>query len=147
MGLGGKEFQTGLTFVALSRVKTLDDILLVEPLDYSRVQKLGRISLQERLEDFARRQAMFLLGRSWARSHVGARFDTTQVDITEDQTSPDQLREEFQEGAANNKVCLEELSFGPFWQSHWHWLRCITHPRATAVCDGAGFSPSTHTCW
>ena len=37
--------------------------------------------------------------------NVRARFDTTQVDITEDQTSPDQLREAFQ-GAANNKVCL-----------------------------------------
>ena len=49
--------------------------------------------------------------------NVGARLDTTQVDITEDQTSPDQLREAFQ-GAANNKVCLEELSFGPSWQSH-----------------------------
>ena len=52
-------FQTGMTFVALSRVKTLDDILLVKSLDYSRVQKLGGIRLQEGLEDFARRHPSF----------------------------------------------------------------------------------------
>jgi hypothetical protein len=40
--------------------------------------------------------------------NVGVGFDTGQVEITEDQTSPDQLREAFQ-GAANNKVRLGEL--------------------------------------
>jgi len=35
--------------------------------------------------------------------NLGVVFDTVQVEITEDQTSPDQLREAFQ-GAANNKV-------------------------------------------
>jgi cofilin len=42
--------------------------------------------------------------------NVGVGFDTVQVEITEDQTSPDQLREAFQ-GAANNKVRLGELPF------------------------------------
>jgi len=44
--------------------------------------------------------------------NVGVGFDTVQVEITEDQTSPDQLREAFQ-GAANNKVRLGELPSGP----------------------------------
>lgn len=46
---------------------------------------------------------MFLLGTF--SINVGVKLDTVQVDITEDQTSPDQLREAFQ-GAANNKVRL-----------------------------------------
>ena len=51
---------------------------------------------------------MFLLG-AFSTLEPDLTVDTTQVDITEDQTSPDQLREAFQ-GAANNKVCLEEHS-------------------------------------
>jgi len=34
-------FSSGLTFVALSRVKPLDSIIIVDQVDYSRVQKLG----------------------------------------------------------------------------------------------------------
>jgi len=56
LGLGKKEFSTGLTFVALSRVKALDDIsMIVNRVDYSRVQKLGGKHLQYRLDDYARR--------------------------------------------------------------------------------------------
>ncbi|KAI1783638.1 hypothetical protein LXA43DRAFT_850307, partial [Ganoderma leucocontextum] len=39
IGLGRTEFCSGLTFVALSRVKSLDTLALVEKIDYSRVQK------------------------------------------------------------------------------------------------------------
>ena len=55
LGLGKKEFSTGLTFVALSRVKTSDSIMIVERLDFSRVQKLGGKHLQYRFDDYARR--------------------------------------------------------------------------------------------
>jgi hypothetical protein len=43
-----------------------------------------------------------------------------QVDITEDQTSPDQLREAFQ-GAANNKVRL--------WRAPFSDLGADSHPQ------------------
>lgn len=39
LGLGKREFSIGLTFVALSRVRCLDGIPLVESVDYSRVKK------------------------------------------------------------------------------------------------------------
>jgi ATP-dependent exoDNAse (exonuclease V) alpha subunit len=57
LGLGKKEFSTGLTFVALSRVKTSDasGIMIVDRLDFSRVQKLGGKHLQYRFDDYARR--------------------------------------------------------------------------------------------
>lgn len=55
IGLGKREFCSGLTFVALSRVRIIQDLMLVENVDYSRVQKLGGKGLQERLDDFARR--------------------------------------------------------------------------------------------
>ncbi|KAF8194462.1 hypothetical protein K438DRAFT_1430220, partial [Mycena galopus ATCC 62051] len=37
LGLGKKEFAVGLTFVGLSRVKALSDIMTIGQLDYSRV--------------------------------------------------------------------------------------------------------------
>jgi hypothetical protein len=48
---------TGLTFVVLSRVKALDGIMIVDQVDYSRVQKLGGKHMQyhDRLDDHARR--------------------------------------------------------------------------------------------
>lgn len=55
LGLGSKEFATGLTFVALSRVKALEGIMLVGILDYPRVRRLGGRHLQLRLDDLARR--------------------------------------------------------------------------------------------
>ena len=70
---------------------------------------------------------------------IGAGFDTVQVDITEDQTSPDQLREAFQ-GAANNKVRLKDTSFLPLARL-LNRMCCAL----VAVCDGAGFAFSTHT--
>jgi ATP-dependent exoDNAse (exonuclease V) alpha subunit len=55
LGLGKKEFSTGLTFVALSRVKTFDGIAIVDRLVFSRVRKLGGKHLQSRIDDYARR--------------------------------------------------------------------------------------------
>lgn len=55
IGLGKKEFSSGLTFVALSRVKTFTGFTLVDCVDYSRVQHLGGKGLLERLKDFALR--------------------------------------------------------------------------------------------
>jgi len=55
VGLGKREFSTGLTFVALSRVKALEGIMIVGQVDYSRVRKLGGKHMQYRLDDYARR--------------------------------------------------------------------------------------------
>lgn len=55
--------------------------------------------------------------------NVEVGFHPVQVEITEDQTSPDQLREAFQ-GAANNKVRL--WSATP-WQVTDSELGCIAH--------------------
>ena len=56
LGLGKKEFATGLTFVGLSRVKALSDVMIVGPLvDYARVRNLGGRKLQERIRDWNRR--------------------------------------------------------------------------------------------
>lgn len=52
LGLGKKEFVTGLTFVGLSRVRTLSDMILVGPLDYARVWNLGGCKLQEQIRDW-----------------------------------------------------------------------------------------------
>jgi hypothetical protein len=54
-GLKKKEFSTGITFVALSRVKASDGIMIIDRLDFSRVQKLGGKHLQYRFDDYARR--------------------------------------------------------------------------------------------
>ena len=66
---------------------------------------------------------------------VGIESNNLQVEITEDQTSPDQLRDAFQ-GAASNKVRLE----------HFRSSQRLNCARA-AVCDGTGFAPGTHTRW
>lgn len=55
LGLGKKEFSTGLTFVGLSRVKSMDDLMIDDVLNYTRVERLGGKYLQYRLNDFARR--------------------------------------------------------------------------------------------
>ncbi|KAJ6576938.1 hypothetical protein DFH09DRAFT_821331, partial [Mycena vulgaris] len=55
LGLDKKEFASGLTFVGLSRVKTIDSLMIVGQFDYSRVQRLAGSNYQSRLEDFARR--------------------------------------------------------------------------------------------
>lgn len=55
LGLGSREFSTGLTFVALSRVKEIDDIMLVDQVDFSRVRSLGGKHMQYRFDDYARR--------------------------------------------------------------------------------------------
>ena len=39
--LGTKDFSCGLTFVALSRVPSLDNLLYIEKLVWERVKKLG----------------------------------------------------------------------------------------------------------
>lgn len=52
IGLGPRKFQAGLTSVALSRVKSLTDVLLIEPVDFSRVRKLGGQNLEERRRDY-----------------------------------------------------------------------------------------------
>jgi len=53
LGLGKKEFSTGLTFVALSRVKAFDDIMFVDKFKWTRVKKLGGSQLLNRRKDFA----------------------------------------------------------------------------------------------
>ena len=55
LGLGPKEFSCRLTFVALSRVTFLNDLLFIEKWDWERVKKLGGRFLELRLEDLARR--------------------------------------------------------------------------------------------
>jgi hypothetical protein len=55
LGLGNREFSTGLTFVGLSRVKAFNDIMIADQVDYSRVKNLGGKHLQHRLDDYARR--------------------------------------------------------------------------------------------
>ena len=54
-GLRKKEFSTGLTFVALSQVKTSNGIMIVDRLDFLRVQKLGGKHLQYWFDDYAHR--------------------------------------------------------------------------------------------
>ena len=56
----GKEFSTGLTFVALSRAKTSNGIMIIDRIDFSRVQKLGGKHLQYRFDDYVRRYLMNL---------------------------------------------------------------------------------------
>jgi hypothetical protein len=55
LGLGKKEFATGLTFVALSRVKTVDSLMITGAFDYARVKCPAGSNYERRLEDFARR--------------------------------------------------------------------------------------------
>jgi hypothetical protein len=55
LGLGKREFSTGMTFVALSRVKAFDSIIIVDQVDYSKVQRLEGKHMQYRLDDYARR--------------------------------------------------------------------------------------------
>ncbi|OBZ66500.1 hypothetical protein A0H81_13517 [Grifola frondosa] len=55
VGLGSTEFCSGLTFVALSRAKALNGLMLIDHVDYSRVKKLGGKGLQLRLDDISRR--------------------------------------------------------------------------------------------
>lgn len=53
LGLGKQEFSPGLTFVALSWVKGIDNIMLLDQVDYSRVQALGGKHMQYCLNDYA----------------------------------------------------------------------------------------------
>jgi len=55
LGLGKREFSTGLTFVGLSRVKAIDGIMMVDQVDCSRVRALGGKHMQYRFDDYARR--------------------------------------------------------------------------------------------
>jgi hypothetical protein len=55
LGLGKREFASGLTFVSLSRVKAIDTLMIVGPFDFSRVQRLTGSNYQHRLDGFARR--------------------------------------------------------------------------------------------
>ena len=55
ISLGSKEFCLGLTFIALSRAKSLDKLLLVDQVDYSHVKNLGGKGLQYRQQNIARR--------------------------------------------------------------------------------------------
>lgn len=55
IGLGSNEFCAGLTFVALSRAKSLDGFMLLDQVSFCRVEKLGGKGLDERLRDRTRR--------------------------------------------------------------------------------------------
>ncbi|KDR74959.1 hypothetical protein GALMADRAFT_570069 [Galerina marginata CBS 339.88] len=55
LGLGKREFSTGLMFVGLSRVETIDGIMSVDQVDYSRVRALGGKHMQYRFDEYARR--------------------------------------------------------------------------------------------
>lgn len=57
IALGSKEFSTGLTFVALSRVRTINDLALIETVDYNRVKNLGGKgdTMDQRRQDKRRR--------------------------------------------------------------------------------------------
>ncbi|KAJ6481607.1 hypothetical protein DFH09DRAFT_950523, partial [Mycena vulgaris] len=61
LGLGKKEFVSGLIFVGLSRVKTIDSLVIVGQFDYSRVHRLAGSNYQSRIEDRARRYPILLL--------------------------------------------------------------------------------------
>ncbi|CAG8800536.1 653_t:CDS:1, partial [Cetraspora pellucida] len=50
LDIGNKEFAIGLTFVAISRVRALSDLLFNSTFTYSKLQKLGKSTrLQQRL--------------------------------------------------------------------------------------------------
>ncbi|KAJ6482343.1 hypothetical protein C8R47DRAFT_981913, partial [Mycena vitilis] len=55
LGLGSKEFASGLTFVGLSRVKELKDLMILGTFDFSRVRKLAGTDYQHQLDDMAHR--------------------------------------------------------------------------------------------
>ena len=57
--IGKKEFSTGLTFVACSRVRQLTDLLFVPPFSFQRVANLSKsVRLKDRLIEDARLQQM-----------------------------------------------------------------------------------------
>ena len=57
--IGKKEFSTGLTFVACSRVRQLTDLLFVPPFSFQRVANLSKsVRLKDRLKEDARLQQM-----------------------------------------------------------------------------------------
>jgi ATP-dependent exoDNAse (exonuclease V) alpha subunit len=55
LGPRKRKFASSLTFVCLSRVKTIDTLMIVGPFDFFRVQRLTGSNYQNRLDDFARR--------------------------------------------------------------------------------------------
>lgn len=55
IGLGKREFANGLTFVALSRVRSLDALMLTDTVNFNRVEKFSGKAYQLRMEDRARR--------------------------------------------------------------------------------------------
>ena len=57
--IGKKEFSTGLTFVACSRVRQLTDLLFVPPFSFQRVANLSKsVRLKDRLQEDSRLQQM-----------------------------------------------------------------------------------------
>jgi len=60
--IGNKEFSSGLTFVACSRVRRLNDILFTTPFPYTRLSNLSKsVRLQERLDEDSRLLSLNLL--------------------------------------------------------------------------------------
>ena len=55
LALGRRELSSGLTFVGLSQVKELNDLIFIEMVDYRRVKKLGGKQLQLWRQDRAHR--------------------------------------------------------------------------------------------
>ena len=59
VALGTREFAPGLTFVALSRVKTIKDLAFTEYFNFNRLSNLGKSkSIQERLVEDQRLRSL-----------------------------------------------------------------------------------------
>jgi len=52
--IGNREAAAGLTYVALSRVRGIEDLLLMKPFDYPRLEMIGRMGQVVRREAFLR---------------------------------------------------------------------------------------------
>lgn len=57
LNISEKDFTSGITYVAISRLKSLDGILFEQPFDYERFQDKPSDTMRMRNEDYSRRSA------------------------------------------------------------------------------------------